>query len=343
MASLGASAMAGRPSEPWFYVSKNAWYIWLEGGKVSLKVRGEENKADAIKAWHRLMADPAARKAQEAPSKPSEGRTVKEVVKAFLADCEGRVKVGTLRGYRDFLTPFSEKHGKVRADAITSKIAQAYANQPRWSNSTRNGFLSVLSIAFRWAGHPLKVKKPTMESRGDKAIVSDADHIRLMEAAPSYFKPFLSLLRLSGARPSEVAGITAENFDEANGMVRLKEHKTARHGHERIIFLPPEAVAILREQKAKHEAGHLLRNRYGVAYSKNAIVHMMASLRKKTGAKGSAYGYRHGYATDALASGIPDATVAALLGHSNTTMLHRHYSHLTSRVNVLREAASKVR
>jgi integrase len=57
----------------------------------------------------------------------------------------------------------------------------------------------------------------------------------------------------------------------------------------------------------------------------------------------TAYGYRHTYATSALAKGVPDATVAALLGHSSTAMLHRHYSHLTSQAKVLRNAAALVR
>ena len=54
-------------------------------------------------------------------------------------------------------------------------------------------------------------------------------------------------------------------------------------------------------------------------------------------------GYWHSFAIDVLANGVPDATVAALLGHSSTAMLHKHYSHLTARADVLRKAASMVR
>ena len=57
----------------------------------------------------------------------------------------------------------------------------------------------------------------------------------------------------------------------------------------------------------------------------------------------TAYGYRHGYATEALAKGLPDAQVAALLGHSSTAMLHKHYSQLTAQAGVLRQAAAVVR
>ena len=70
----------------------------------------------------------------------------------------------------------------------------------------------------------------------------------------------------------------------------------------------------------------------------------MEAMRKRAGVSGVfAYGYRHTFATDALAHGVPDAHVAELLGHSGTAMLHRHYSHLTARSQALRDALGKVR
>jgi integrase len=285
--------MAGSASRPWFYAGKNTWYVWLEGKKVSLGIRGKEAKADAMKEWHKLMANGKPKPKAEAPS-------VAEMVKAFLVDCEGRVKAITLRNYRDLLTPFSERFGKVKADRLTTQQAEAFSRKPEWSNSTRHDLLTTVATAFRWAertgllaSNPLRhLRKPPKESRGDRALVSDDAHAKLYEAAPSYFKPLLRLLFLTGCRPGEAAAITVENFDESNGVVRLREHKTARHGKSRIIFLCAEAVALLLGQKAKHGDGFLLRNRYGLAYSKDAIVQMMASLRRKTGVQGTAYGYR---------------------------------------------------
>src|SRR5579885_1348156 len=215
--------------QPFFYAAKNTWYCWDGSRKVSLGVRGEESKEEAFKAWHRLMTN-----GKPTPEARAEAPTVAEVFKAFLADAEGRLKPSTVRGYRDFLTPFSQRFGKVKADRLTVEQAEAYSRKPEWSNSTRHDFLSALSVAFRWAertgllgSNPLRhLRKPPMESRGDKALVSDDAHARLYEAAPSYFKPFLRLLFLTGCRPGEAAAITSENFDEANGVVRLREHKT---------------------------------------------------------------------------------------------------------------------
>jgi site-specific recombinase XerD len=58
---------------------------------------------------------------------------------------------------------------------------------------------------------------------------------------------------------------------------------------------------------------------------------------------GTAARLRHSFATDALANGVPDAQVAELLGHSETAMLHEHYSHLTARARALRSALGRVR
>jgi integrase len=328
-----------RSAKPWFYAQKNTWYVRVEGRKVSLGVHGKENRQDARAAWHRLMHEGRTK-----PETKKETPTVAEVVKAFLEDAKGRLKPATVRWYSTFLAPFSDAYGKVKANALTAKQAEAFASNPTWSNSTRNGFLTALSVAFRWARYPiLGLRKPPKESRGAKALVGEEDHALLLDASPANFKPFLRLLHLTGARPAEVASITSDNFDEANGLVVLDVHKTARYGKSRILVLCPEAVAILKEQKERYGEGHLLRNRFGLPWTMDGVAHLMAALRKRTGAKGTAYGYRHTFATDALASGVPDAQVAALLGHSGTAMLHRHYSHLTSRTQVLREALGRVR
>jgi integrase len=209
-----------------------------------------------------------------------------------------------------------------------------------------------LVTAYRWAERtgliatsPLRhIRKPPKGSRGAKALIPEADHKRLLEAAWPSFRPFLQLLWLTGARPSEIAGLTAADVDLVQGVAILAEHKTAHLGKSRIIFLCAEAVAILREQAERYGSGYLFRNCYGEMLSVNTIGHAMRRLRKQTGISHAiAYGYRHSFATTALANGVPDAQVAALMGHSGTTMLHKHYSHLTAQSQALRQALARVR
>jgi integrase len=210
----------------------------------------------------------------------------------------------------------------------------------------------VLAGALQWAERArlidrtplLGLRRQPKASRGLDALVTPEEQARLLHAATPQSRLVLEALWGTGARPGEVAAFTAENFDAGAGLVRLREHKTAHKGQARVIYLPPEVVALLGRQREHYPTGPLLRNRSGWPWKGDTIVKAMQATRTRAGLVGKvAYGYRHSYATDALADGVPDAQVAELLGHSGTAMLHRHYAHLTARAKALGDAPERVR
>jgi integrase len=334
-----------RPAKPWYRSGKNTWYATVGGRKISLGVQGRENKAEAVRAWHRLMAEEP--KPEEKAPKTA---TVKQVIDGFLADAEPRVSTGCLRNYRIFLKPFSKKHGTRPAESLTATEVESFARKPDWSSTYRANFFASLVTAYRWAERerliersPLHgLRRPPKASRGRKALVSADDHKTLCQHADPSFRAFLQLLWLTGARPGEIAGLKAEELDLDQGVVVLTDHKTAHLGKSRVLFLSAEAVGVIRGLDRRE--GLLFPGEGGQKMTAQAIGRRLARLCQKAGVKACmAYGYRHSFATDALASGVPDAQVAALLGHSGTTMLHRHYSHLTARSQALRGALEAVR
>jgi integrase len=150
-------------------------------------------------------------------------------------------------------------------------------------------------------------------------------------------------MTLTGCRPGEIARVTAAEVDFEQGLWVQKKHKTAKKtGKPRIIYLPPEAVELTRELVAKRPVGPLFLNSRGKPWTRNAVRIRFRNLRKKfPELKGIvAYSYRSSYATDALEDGVPDATVAALLGHTGTATLHRFYNRLAGRVGHLKDAAA---
>jgi integrase len=190
----------------------------------------------------------------------------------------------------------------------------------------------------------MELRRPPKTSRGPETLVTQEEHFRLLEAATPWFRLFLAVLWDCGCRPGEAAAITATNFNADNGTVRLKEHKNSHRGKERIIYLSPAVVDLLKRQRERYRTGPLLRNRCGRAWTTWAVVEAMQATRARAGVGSKVcYGYRHTFATDALANGVPDAQVAELLGHSGTAMLHKHYSHLTARTQVLQAALGRVR
>jgi integrase len=335
-----------RPQKPWFRSGKDTWYVTVNGKKVSLGVRGRKNRRAAFEAWHRLVT------AEKSGEKPESPVTVRTVIDAFLDDAEGRTKAKTMRVYRYFLSPFADAHGELPVDALRPTLAEGYSRKRGWGPQTRHGFLSTLVTAFRWARRAgltdhnplLGVQKPPKVSRGMEALLTPEEYGQLLDAATPPFRLFLKVLYACGCRPGEAAAITAENLDAAAGLVRLAEHKTAHKGFRRAIYLTPEVLALLVRERERYQTGPLLRNSRGEPWTENAIVQAMRRTRERACILHAvAYGLRHTFATDALANGVPDAQVAELLGHSGTTMLHRHYAHLGAKAEALRNALGKVR
>lgn len=325
---------------PWFRTCKNSWYITIEGRKISLKVQGKENEAEAMKAWHKI-----AHEGLPKPEVKKKDETVKELIESFLNDSGTRVKANTQAFYERFLLPFSERYGSRKAKDISSKEAHAFAFKPTWGNSTRHDALTVLATAFRWGKVPLEgLRIPPKESKGMDAVIPEADALKIIDDARGDIQFLLRFLWLTGCRPSEAMNLQAEMVDEANSIASMKEHKTMKATKKaRLIYLSPEALALLRSQKEKHPSGFLFRTGNGLPYSLNNAVNILWRLNKKLGTKATLYGFRHSYATEGLAKGLPEAHVAELLGHCSTKMLHQHYAHLGAKASLMKEAASKVR
>lgn len=333
-----------RSSHPWFRTSKNAWYARIGNKAVSLGVVGKENRKTAYDAWHKFNVD----------GKPERSNaSVEEIIDAFLQDAEGRVSPDCLRNYRIFASHLKRSFGLRRSEQVTHTQVEAFARkQEAWSNTYRHQFLAFAVSVYRWAmrqriitQNPLAfVRRPPKASRGHHSIVSAEEHERLTASADPLLKDFLQLLWHTGARPSEIACLTAEQIRSAvNCAVVLAEHKTAMHGKTRILLFNDTAWSIVKCRAEERESGLLFQGSNG-RLSAKAIGGRLRRLAEKVGVRNIiAYGYRHTYATDALSKGIPDAQVSALLGHASTSMLHKHYSHLTAKTALLREVAGRVR
>jgi integrase len=297
-------------------------------------------------AWHRLLAG------GERERNPGPAATVSEVIRGFLQDAAGRVKPKTARWYKDWLEPFAAQYGQLPADQLTPTLAEAYSRKPSWSSTSRSDFLGTLSSAFHFAERSrmvdrnplLGLRKPPRTSRSAKVLLTPDEHDRLLRAATPRFRLVLRVLHGTGARPGEVASISAENFDDSEGAVRLAEHKTAHLGKQRTIFLTPELIALLRRQREIYPTGALLRNRRGLPWTGWSLYKAMKATRERAGVtRAINYGMRHQFATDLLGAGVEAAQVAELMGHSSIVALMKNYAHLETKQAALKAALGRVR
>jgi integrase len=325
-----------RTSGPWWRASRSMYFSTIDGKQTPLGIDDEKDKAGAYRALEAILAQLKA---------PSESRTVSELVRDFLRDCESRVKPRTLKGYVWYGKLFAEKFGPLKAADLDPRILEADARRSTWAPSTRNNYLSTAATILAWGGVKLSrpLKKPPKESAGAETVIPQPLYRRALQFCSGDWYAVVRFLWETGARPSEASAVTVENVDWEAKIVRLRDHKTrATSKSDRLIYLNATALEVLEWQKEQYPTGLLFRSQSGGALTTHAFAQKFWRLSKQVGRRITAYGCRHSWASRALAAGESDAIVAHLLGHAGTNMVHRHYSHLGEHARELREAAERI-
>jgi integrase len=127
---------------------------------------------------------------------------------------------------------------------------------------------------------------------------------------------FIYLLIYTGARKSEIGKF---HWNQIVGdAIVLTEHKTDGYMAERVIHLPPQAVALL--ESLPRGEGPVL----GIADPKK----FWGALRKRAGCPDlRMHDLRHSFASVAISAGLNLSQIGLLLGHQSTQTTQR-YAHL---------------
>ena len=331
--------MARKP-RPWYRADRDQWCVVVSGKRISLGVSGPENLDAAVEAY-RLFLQSQPGVPAVVPPPPQASPTVGDACRRFL-DRRGHLKPGTLSQYRWACGHLVGRFGTESVTDLDPALVLSWVMSRDWSSSSQHDCLSVIAAVLKEAGNPVEFRKPPKESRGSSAVIPPEIAERVIALAHGEFGPFLRFLWLTGCRPGEAANLTADAVDLAHATARIRDHKTrGKTGKDRLIFLTDAAVVLLREQVRRYPRGPLFPGPTGKVMSPPRIVRRMRWLSKKVGHPVVAYAFRHDFATRALVAGVPDTHVAAMLGHSDTSMVSRHYSHVSQFSNVLREAADK--
>lgn len=333
-------------AEPWYRESKQAYYVTLNGKQIRLGT----DEGEARRQWHALLAGLPT---DAAPVSPL--LTFADLHAAYLADQQRRVTAATHKEARSYLSPFVKRFGTMHATGIVRRDVEGFiSGRKAWGAASKREAATRIVALFNWsvaagllATNPITgLQKPQAVSRGASALLDTATHDRLWQAATPTLRPVLTTLHETGCRPSELCHVTVADFNADLGCWLLAKHKTAHTtGKPRIVWLTPPVVALCRELAVEYPTGPLYRNAVGKPWRRDYLASRFRKLRDRLNLPDTLtlYSYRHTFATDALANGVPDAHVAELLGHHGTIMLHKHYSHLLARNEALRQALAKVR
>jgi integrase len=344
-----ARRRSGPTATPWRRIANDTWYVWVDGRQVSLGVKGKRNRNLAEQKWHEMMAVANAHDA-------GDDNTIRTVFCTYLDYVEKNRSKKTYYDYRWFLRSFAKLYRSLPVGELRPRHVQAWLeSHPDWNDTTRWTAISRVMACLNWASkatvgltsrNPLRgMERPSPHSRGVEALIDDEDYDKVYRAAKPAARDVVLMLRHTGARPSEIFRATAKDFDDRSRALILAEHKSKRKVHRRrVINLDLTAYNLVRGLVQARPEGPLFRTQRGHPWTAARLARVLRQLCESLGLRKriTAYGFRHTWATEALAGGHPDADVAAALGHSSTAMLYKHYNHLVAKAGRVRAMVDAV-
>ena len=324
-----------RPSKPFFRKQTKSWYCSINGRQISL---GKDRDA-AHKKFHSLMADQSLLSA--------EITTLYELSQTYLDWCEKNRKKGTYDLHVRYLKSFIGAIGKqVRPAQLKAHHVTKWHESLGVGSTTQNDAVKTVQRMLNWSVeqdyisvNPVRGMKRPKRKRRD-VFYTEEQWKLIRSCANGSLVDLLDFLYLTGCRPQEARKIEARHIK--NDLVIFPTDESKGELNPRVIYLVSEAKAILDRLAKAWPSGVVFRNSKGTAWTKDSIKCRLTRISNKVGFRVIAYGARHSWATNALVNGgVDPISVAHLMGHKDTTMVSRVYSHIAKNPDFLREQARK--
>jgi integrase len=191
----------------------------------------------------------------------------------------------------------------------------------------------------------------------ERRAFSEAE-LQAIFAAAGPYRPLLMTAAFTGMRNGELFALQRGDVDLERGVIhvrhsldhravdpetgrqgRLKATKTERS--ERIVAMPRELCEVLRAHLASHAHEFVFATRKGTPMRQDNVPRWWYALLDRAGVpRATFYSLRHSFASLAAASGVPSIAVAQAMGHANSDLVRRVYSHLME--SSAREVAERV-
>lgn len=320
-----------RQPKPYYRKAQKRWVCTIDGQRVTLG----ENKQQALEKYHALMLNRQAVRAELC--------TVYELTQCYLDWVQDNRKKVTYDKHKHYLKSFIEAIGKtMKPGSLKPHHLTTWTNKDSWNSTSRNDAMTIVQRMLNWsvdqgylAASPLpRIKKPKAKRR---EIVYTPDQWKQIKShAIGPLIPFLDFLWATGCRPKEARTLEARHVHD--DLVIFPPDESKGETDSRVIFMTPQAQAIIKPLLSERPTGPLFLNSKGNLWTKDAIKCRLTRISEKVGFRVIAYGARHSYATNALIRSVDTVSLSHLMGHKDTRMIN-NYAHLAQNVDFLRKQA----
>lgn len=343
-----------------YYDSRAAYYTKYKG-KQYLLASGPKDEPDgptyklACIKWGQLMSG-------QRPCESLNDTTLGIVISSHVfrlsaAAKDDPRKAEALRSARTFLDPIEATFGQTRVcDLRRGSLYDWIASQTTWGATTKAMAVGKLQAVLNRAiedgtitDHPLRRLKdaPRVQARGAGYVLHRELAELVFNLAGDALARILRFLHATGARPGEALNAQAKHYRPelhaivfpANPPSGEWAWKCARHGKQRVIFLPPELEPFIAEQAKARPSGYLFVTHRGKRWSDRHFPTSVRRTRQRPAVVAWCkahnadarcvlpYAFRHTFMTERLAQGCPIKVLADLCGTS-VRVIERHYGHV---------------
>jgi integrase len=240
----------------------------------------------------------------------------------------------------------------VRAPNITTTMVNAYIKKRQQKEGAANGSinreLAALKAMFNLAAKqtPPKVAYvpyiPKLEENNvRKGFFEYGNFLALRGELPDYLKGFATFAYKTGWRVSEITGLTWDQVDRGQGIVRLEVGDT-KNKEGRTVYLDEELREAFSQQWVKRQSGKLtpyvFPNREGTGKIRDFRDAWATGCKKAKIGKRWFHDFRRSAVRDMVRSGIPDLVAMKISGHKTRSVFDRY--NIVSDTD-LKEAAAK--
>lgn len=255
-------------------------------------------------------------------------------------------------------TPLSKLRRSVLKNGFFAMLRVKGTRREHISARSVRHVAGVVSVALAEAveqeliqSNPMyRLKLPNAERRNARSLTPAEIQALRGACRGDWTFPLIELALATGARRGELLALTWADVDWISGAVtisksleqtraglRIKEPKGKK---TRSFALPRTAVAALqfrRDEQAEHAKtfGKDFRKDLNLIFSEpngdyltpDLVSQIIVRRMKKAGINGSIHMLRHSHASVLLSAGVPLPAVSARLGHADTNVTARVYSH----------------
>lgn len=236
--------------------------------------------------------------------------------------------------------------------AKLQKLPGGKTKEP-WADPTIEFYSRVLKKFFRKMFHVEKIQrnpctlwKVPKGSPIQRRPMSMEEFDKLHFAAPDWFRPILTFIRLTGARGASVASLTWSDihFDKQTLILRSR-----KGGLKQVKLIPIPMYPALHEFleseycKTFAETGPVFWGPCGMAVTAQEISSEGSRLIKVAGLRGKVvlYGLRHAIGAELTAAGVPLEITRQALGHSSINQTSHYAKGIAS--SVVGDAFAQIR